>query len=47
LLPYDCGIDGERQKETIMRIPVVTELMSLDGVVEEFKKELAKKETQR
>jgi hypothetical protein len=44
---YDCGIDGERQKENIMRIPLVTELMSLDGVVEEFKKEFAKKETQR
>jgi dihydrofolate reductase len=35
LLPYDCGIDGERQKETIMRKLVVTEFMSLDGVVEE------------
>jgi dihydrofolate reductase len=35
LLPYDCGIDGERQKETIMRKLVVTEFMSLDGVMEE------------
>jgi hypothetical protein len=35
LLPYDCGIDGERQKENIMRKVVVTEFMSLDGVMEE------------
>jgi dihydrofolate reductase len=35
LLPYDCGIDGERQKEAIMRKLVVTEFMSLDGVIEE------------
>jgi dihydrofolate reductase len=35
LLPYDCGIDGERQKETIMRKLVVTEFMALDGVIEE------------
>jgi hypothetical protein len=35
LLPYDCGIDGERQMETIMRKLVVTEFMSLDGVMEE------------
>jgi dihydrofolate reductase len=35
LLPYDCGIDGERQKETIMRKLVVTEFLSLDGVMEE------------
>jgi dihydrofolate reductase len=35
LLPYDCGIDGERQKENIMRKLVVTEFMSLDGVMEE------------
>jgi dihydrofolate reductase len=35
LLHYDCGIDGERQKETIMRKIVVTEFMSLDGVIEE------------
>jgi dihydrofolate reductase len=35
LLPYDCGIDSERQKETIMRKLVVTEFLSLDGVMEE------------
>jgi dihydrofolate reductase len=35
LLPYDCGIDGERRKENIMREIVVTEFVSLDGVVEE------------
>jgi dihydrofolate reductase len=35
LLPYDRGIDGDRQKETIMRKLVVTEFMSLDGVIEE------------
>jgi dihydrofolate reductase len=35
LLPYDCGIDSERQKENIMRKVVVTEFMSLDGVMEE------------
>jgi dihydrofolate reductase len=35
LLPYDRGIDGERQKETIMRKLVVTEFMALDGVIEE------------
>jgi dihydrofolate reductase len=35
LLHYDCGIDCERQKETIMRKIVVTEFMSLDGVMEE------------
>jgi dihydrofolate reductase len=35
LLPYDCSIDGERQKEAIMRKLVVTEFMSLDGVIEE------------
>jgi hypothetical protein len=47
LLRYDCGIDSERQKENIMRNVVITEFMSLDGVVEEFKKELAQKEMQR
>jgi transposase len=35
LLPYDYGIDGERQREAIMRKIVVTEFMSLDGVMEE------------
>jgi dihydrofolate reductase len=35
LLPYDCAIDSERQKENIMRKVVVTEFMSLDGVMEE------------
>jgi dihydrofolate reductase len=35
LLPYDCGTDGERQKEAIMRNLVVTEFVSLDGVMEE------------
>jgi dihydrofolate reductase len=35
LLRYDCGTDGERQKETIMRKVVVTEFISLDGVIEE------------
>jgi dihydrofolate reductase len=35
LLRYDCGIDSERQKENIMRKVVVTEFMSLDGVMEE------------
>ncbi len=35
MLPYDCGVDGELRKETIMRRIVVTEFMSLDGVVEE------------
>jgi dihydrofolate reductase len=33
--PYDCAIDSERQKENIMRKVVVTEFMSLDGVMEE------------
>jgi dihydrofolate reductase len=35
LLRYDRGIDGERQKENIMRKIVVTEFVSLDGVIEE------------
>jgi len=35
LLHYDCGRDGERQKENIMRKVVVTEFMSLDGIMEE------------
>jgi dihydrofolate reductase len=35
LLSYDYGIDGERRKETIMRKIVVTEFVSLDGVMEE------------
>jgi dihydrofolate reductase len=35
LLPYDSGIDSERQKETIVRKVVVTEFVSLDGVMEE------------
>jgi dihydrofolate reductase len=35
LLPYDWGIDSERQKENIMRKVVVTEFMSLDGVMED------------
>jgi dihydrofolate reductase len=35
LLSYDCGIDGERQREDIMRKVVVTEFISLDGVMEE------------
>jgi dihydrofolate reductase len=35
LLSYDCGIDSERQKENIMRKIVITEFMSLDGVMEE------------
>jgi dihydrofolate reductase len=35
LLRYDRGIDGERQKENFVRNVVVTEFMSLDGVVEE------------
>jgi hypothetical protein len=47
LLRYDCGKDSERQEETIMRKVVVTESMSLDGVVEEFKKESTQKEMQR
>ena len=34
LLPYDWAIDGERQKEAIMRKLVVTEFMSLEGVME-------------
>jgi dihydrofolate reductase len=32
---YDCGIDSERQKENIVRKVVVTEFISLDGVMEE------------
>jgi dihydrofolate reductase len=35
LLPYHYGIDGEQQEETIMRNIVVTEFVSLDGVMEE------------
>jgi dihydrofolate reductase len=35
LLLYDCGVVGERQRETIMRRIVVTEFVSLDGVMEE------------
>ena len=35
MLRYDRGIDGERQKENFVRNVVVTEFMSLDGVVEE------------
>jgi dihydrofolate reductase len=35
LLHYDCGTYSERQKEDIMRKIVVTEFMSLDGVMEE------------
>jgi dihydrofolate reductase len=35
LLPYDYGTDGERQKETIVRKLVVTEFVSLGGVMEE------------
>jgi dihydrofolate reductase len=35
LLRYDCGIDSERQKENIVRKVVVTEFVSLDGVMEE------------
>jgi dihydrofolate reductase len=35
LLSYDRGIDSERHKENIMRNVVVTEFMSLDGVVEQ------------
>jgi dihydrofolate reductase len=35
LLHYDCGTYSERQKENIMRKIVVTEFMSLDGVMEE------------
>jgi dihydrofolate reductase len=35
LLPYDWGIDSERQKENIMRKVVVTEFMALDGVMED------------
>jgi dihydrofolate reductase len=35
LLHYDFGIDGERQKENIVRKIVVTEFISLDGVMEE------------
>jgi dihydrofolate reductase len=35
LLQYDCGTYSERQKENIMRKIVVTEFMSLDGVMEE------------
>jgi dihydrofolate reductase len=35
LLRYDCGIDSERQRENIMRKVVVTEFLSLDGVMEE------------
>jgi dihydrofolate reductase len=35
LLPYDCGTDDERQKEAIMRKIVVTEFVSLDGVMED------------
>jgi dihydrofolate reductase len=32
---YHCGTDGERRKENIMRKLVVTEFISLDGVMEE------------
>ena len=35
MLRYDRGINGERQKENFVRNVVVTEFMSLDGVVEE------------
>jgi dihydrofolate reductase len=35
LLHYDCGTDSERQRENIMRKVVVTEFVSLDGVMEE------------
>jgi len=35
LVPYDCGTDGERQRENIMRNLVVTEFISLDGIMEE------------
>jgi dihydrofolate reductase len=35
VLPYDCGIDSERQEENVMRKVVVTEFVSLDGVMEE------------
>jgi dihydrofolate reductase len=35
LLHHDGGIDSERQKENIMRQVVVTEFLSLDGVMEE------------
>ena len=34
LLRYDCGIDSERHKENSMRNLVVTEFLSLDGVME-------------
>jgi dihydrofolate reductase len=35
LLRYDCGIESEQQKENIVRRVVVTEFISLDGVMEE------------
>jgi dihydrofolate reductase len=35
LLHYDRGIESERQQENIMRKVVVTEFVSLDGVMEE------------
>jgi dihydrofolate reductase len=35
LLPYDGGVEGERQKEAIVRNIVVTEFVSLDGVMED------------
>jgi hypothetical protein len=35
LLHYDRSIESERQQENIMRKVVVTEFLSLDGVMEE------------
>lgn len=34
MLPYDCGIGEDRQKENVVRKLVVTEFVSLDGVME-------------